>query len=288
MALAGAVAIAASTCIERLWLALLEGFGINVDHRDAAAVFYVSQLGKYVPGSVWPVLAQVRLGARWGAPRRAMLATGLLLITMVTATGISVGALLLPWSSPDGLRRYWWLTVLLPLLLVLMHPRVLMHLIDRLSLWSGEKPLEARLSGRGVLRAGLWAMLAWVLLGIHLTILMTAYGPVGALDVAAAVGAIGLAWAAGVAFIPAPAGAGVREGVLLVTLGPLVGAEAAIATALASRALLILADITLAATSVGQRSLRDLSAAVRARRSDRGRATSGSIPRARSRRGRNA
>lgn len=259
-ALAGVLAVAATMCLARVWLALLDGLGVEVGRRDAAAVFYLSQLGKYVPGSVWPVLAQVHLGARWGASRRVMLGAGLLLLVMVTTTGISVGAVLLPWASPNGIRRYWWLLALLVPLAALLHPRALVAVLDRLSLWSGGQRLEARVSGRGVGRAWLWAMLGWMLLGGHLSVLMSAYGPLRPTDVAAAVGGIGLAWAAGVAFVPAPAGVGVREGVLLLALGPTAGVEAALAVAVASRMLLVIADVALAATSVARYGWRGLRA----------------------------
>lgn len=278
VALSAVLAIAGSICMGRTWLALLHGFGVPVARRDAAEVFYTTQLGKYVPGSVWPVLAQVRLGARWGAPRRVMLAASLLLITMLTVTGIVVGALLLPWSSPDGLHRYWWLLVLLPPLVALLHPRVVSALIDRLSLWTGGERLEARVTTSGVLRSALWAVLAWLLMGAHLLALMTAYGRVDGLDVAAAIGGIALAWAAGLACLPAPAGAGVREGVLVLTLGSVVGGNAAVTVALASRVLLVVADVALAATQVGQRALRGVRDA-RAERSAPGTATSESTPR---------
>ena len=285
--LSATMAIAGSVCIGRTWLALLHGFGVRPGTRDAAAVFYTSQLGKYLPGSVWPVVAQVRLGARWGAPRRVMLGASILLLVMVTVTGILVGALLLPWSSADGLRRYWWLLVLLPPLVALLHPRVVSALIDRVSLWSGGERLEARVSASGVLRAGLWTVLAWVLLGTHLLILMTAFGDVDALDAAAAIGGIGLAWAAGLVVIPAPAGAGVREGVLVLTLGPVVGGEAAVTVALASRVLLIFADIALAGVSLGLRRLQVVRAA-RAERSARGTGGSGSAHRTPAHRDQNA
>lgn len=255
VALSAVAAIAGTVCIERLWFALLTGFGVRAGRHDAAEVFYVSQLGKYVPGSVWPVLAQVQLGARWGAPRRVMLGANVLLLVMVTVTGILVGGLLLPWSSPDGLRRYWWLLVLLPALSVLLHPRAVTASIDWLLERAGRERLDARVSISGLARALVWAILAWAVLGIHLLILMTAYGPIGPFDAAAAVGGIGLAWAAGLAFIPAPAGAGVREAVLVLTLGPLIGATAALAVALASRVLLLLADVALAGASVALRRL---------------------------------
>jgi hypothetical protein len=216
-----------------------------------------------------------------------MLAASLLLITMLTATGILVGALLLPWSSPDGLHRYWWLLVLLLPLAALLHPRAMSALIDRVSLWTGGERLDARVSMSGVLRAGLWAVLAWVFLGAHLVILMTAYGHVDLFDAAAAIGGIGLAWAAGLAFVLAPAGAGVREAVLVLTLGPVVGGEAAVTVALASRVLLILTDIALAAAVVGMRTLRGVRDA-RAERSARGTAGSASAHRTPARRDQNA
>ena len=62
----------------------------------------------------------------------------------------------------------------------------------------------------------------------------------------AAIGGMGLAWAAGLIFIPAPAGAGVRDAVLVATFAPLIGTTAAFAVALASRVLLLVVDVVLA------------------------------------------
>jgi glycosyltransferase 2 family protein len=216
-----------------------------------------------------------------------MLGASLLLLTMLTVTGIVVGAVILPWSSPDGLHRYWWLLVLLPPLVAVLHPRVVGALIDRFSLWMGGERLEERVSVGGVLRAAAWAVLAWVVLGAHLLILMTAYGRVDALDVAAAVGGIGLAWAAGLACVPVPAGAGVREGVLVLTLGSVVGRDAALTVALASRVLLVVADVALAAAALGMRSLRGVRDA-RAARSAPDMAGSASAPGTPARRDQNA
>jgi len=66
---------------------------------------------------------------------------------------------------------------------------------------------------------------------------------------------LALAWAAGIGFIPAPAGAGIREGLLALTLGPIIGVPEALTVALASRVLLLIADVLLAALGaiVGRR-----------------------------------
>ena len=246
MLVSGIAAVVGTWLIERIWHSLLGGLGVQAGSRDAAAVFFVSQLGKYLPGSVWPVVAQMQFGRRWGAPRRLTFAANILLLGVVTASGIAVGAVLLPWSSPGGLTRYWWLLLLLAPLLAGLHPRWVWSVLDRLLVRVGRQPLGIRLSGRSLAVSLAWATATWVVLGIHLTTLMTAYDDVGPRDLAAAVGGIALAWAAGIAFIPAPAGAGIREAVLVLTLGPILGTTPAVTVALASRVLLLLADVLLA------------------------------------------
>jgi hypothetical protein len=243
----GAVALVGALLFERSWFALLRGLGVTVRRRDATAVFFVSQLGKYLPGSVWPVLAQMRFGSRWGVPRRLMFAANMLLIAAIVATGVAVGAVLLPWSSPDGLTRYWWLLLLLPPLAVVLHPRMLPTVLDRLLERVGREPTGARLSGRGLAASVAWSVAAWTVFGGHVLLLTGAYEAPDAAAVAAAIGGIALGWAAGIAFIPAPAGAGVRDGVLVLTLAPLLGTAPALVVALASRVVILVVDVLLAA-----------------------------------------
>lgn len=244
--ISGALALAGTYLIGRIWRALLSGMGIDPPALEADAVFFVSQLGKYIPGSVWPVLAQMQFGQRWKAPKRVMLAANVLLLAIVTASGIAIAAILLPWSSSAGLARYWWLLLLLPVLAACLHPRVVPAVLDWLLARAGREPLDIRVSTRGLLAALSWSVAAWLVLGLHLLVLVTAYDSVGVADLAVATGGMGLAWAAGIAFIPAPAGAGVRDGILALTLSPLVGTTPAIGIALASRVLLLAADVLLA------------------------------------------
>lgn len=255
---AGLLAVVGTWLIERIWFSLLLGLGVSTsstngggstprsESRDAAGVFFVSQLGKYLPGSVWPVLAQMQFGARWGVAKRVMLAANILLLGMVTASGIAVGAILLPWSSPDGLTRYWWLLVLLVPLLLGLHPRVVPAALDWLFVKAGREPLHIQLSGRGLAASAGWALAAWVVLGLHLAVMLGAYHSVSPAALGACVGGIALGWAAGIAFIPAPAGAGIRDAILALTLGPIIGTDAAVTIALASRVLLLVADVALA------------------------------------------
>jgi glycosyltransferase 2 family protein len=244
--LAGVLALVGTVLIGEVWLVLLRGLGVTAPRTEAARVFFVSQLGKYLPGSVWPVVAQMEFGQRWHAPRRTMLTANALMIALLTATGLATGAALLPWSSEDGLGQYWWTLLFLPPLLVLLHPRTIPALLDWLFQRLGRKPLNVRATTRSMLVATALGFAVWLVMGLHVMTLVSALGPSGVVVACAAVGGMGLAWAAGLIFIPAPAGAGIRDAVLVATFAPLVGSTSAFAVALASRLLLLLVDVVLA------------------------------------------
>lgn len=241
------LAVLGTAAIGAIWINLLRGLGATVATSRAAEVFFVSQLGKYLPGSVWPIVAQMEYGRRSNTPRRTMLAANLLMLAIVTATGLIVGAAFLPWSSADGLHRYWPVLFALVPLVASLHPRVIPAVLDLLFRIAGREPMELRVDSRRMLSAVAWGLGVWVLLGAHLLIMTRALGATGPQAAAAAIGGMGLAFAAGLIFIPAPAGAGIRDAVLVATFTPQIGATNALAVALASRVLLVVADVVLAA-----------------------------------------
>lgn len=252
-ALAASTALAAlgTVLIFQVWSVLLAGLGAAVGNRGAAGVFFLSQLGKYVPGSVWPVVAQMEFGHQRGIPRRTMLTANLLMLSLLTATGLVVGAALLPWSSSGGLSRYWWTLAALIPLGVLLHPRTIPAALDLLLGLVGRERLGVRASSRSMLVATLWSFGVWVLMGLHVLVLTRALGATGVTAAAAAVGGMALGWAAGLILVPAPAGAGVRDAVLVATFAPQIGSAPALAVALASRVVLILVDVALAGIGAG-------------------------------------
>jgi hypothetical protein len=243
------LAVLGTFCIERIWFNVLRGLGGYAKPGPAARLFFGTQLGKYLPGSVWPVLAQMEFGRRTGVGRSTMLVTNLLMMAIVTVTGLTAGAVFLPWASPAGLHDRWWLFLLILPLLACLHPRAVPALLD-LGLRLVRRPaLHLRVSTPRVVAATAWGPATWLLLGAHIAVISRALGASGLSSFAAAIGGIGLAFAAGLIFIPAPAGAGVREAILVGVLTNQIGATNALAVALASRVLLVGADVVLAAAA---------------------------------------
>ena len=51
------------------WQVSLAGLGSSIRLPVASSDCFIGQLGKYVPGSVWPVVVQMELGKDAGVPR---------------------------------------------------------------------------------------------------------------------------------------------------------------------------------------------------------------------------
>lgn len=232
------------------WRALMAGFGSPLRVTVAIRVVFLSQLGKYLPGSIWPFLAQVELGREHGVPRRRSLTVGLLTVGISLIMGLAVAAATLPLVSPTAARRYGWVLAATPLLLAMLHPYVLNRVLDRILRLTRRPPLESRLSLRTIAVAAAWATAGWLLAGAHIAVLAVDLGARGDSTYVAATGAYALAWSVGFLVVFAPAGLGVREVALTAGLAPVLGTGEAVLVVIASRLLVTVADLLLACVAV--------------------------------------
>lgn len=250
-ALVGAfVALLAALWFSMLgWRAVLAELGAPLSVLVVSRIFYVGQLGKYLPGSVWPLLTQMQLGKRAGVPRNRMGLAGLVALGISVLTGALAGALCLP-ALGGGVYLVATVGILLAGL-VTVHPRVLNPLLATALRLARRTPLERPLSGAGIARAVGWQVLAWVSFGLQAWLLVRAVDPSDELvALPLAVGAFALATTLGVLFVLAPAGAGVREGILVLGLAPVLTAGQATSVALVSRLLAVLSDAAAAGAAL--------------------------------------
>jgi uncharacterized membrane protein YbhN (UPF0104 family) len=227
----------------RCWRAVLTDLGSPLPLSGGMRVFFLGQLGKYLPGSLWPLLAQMELGRDYKVPRRASGAAVAIFMLLVLGTGLLVAAIALPLLGGDALHRYWWVLAVLPVAAVLLYPRVLNRLLATLLRLARREPMPNPLSLSGVLRAVAWSLVMWLLYGIHVWVLtrMLGVGGVGLLP--RSIGAFAAAWCVGFLVVIAPAGGGAREAALIVLLGAGVGAARATVIAVVSRLLFTIGDL---------------------------------------------
>jgi hypothetical protein len=208
---------------------------------DALRVFWVSQIGKYIPGSVWPVLTQMEMAKDRGYSRtKSFTASVVAMIVPVVTSGV-IAAVLMVLQTPEAMRTYWYVLVAIPVGVIVLLPPVLRWILQTLGRLAHRTMETASLNGRGILLSVLWSVGTWVAYGFHSVVMLDSLtkAPVSPL---LAAGAFAMSWVAGFLFIPAPAGVGVREAVLILALGGALLQDDAFAFAIVSRVLLIAVD----------------------------------------------
>ena len=95
-----------------------------------------------------------------------------------------------------------------------------------------------------LVRCAIWTVVGWAAMGLHAWAITRPLGAAAG-DAIFVSGAFALAWTVGLLAVPLPAGAGLREVVLVVTVGALIGHEAATSMALVSRAIMLGNDLVL-------------------------------------------
>jgi uncharacterized membrane protein YbhN (UPF0104 family) len=243
-----AVAVLASLLATmRAWQVLLAGLGSPLPAPVAARILFLGQLGKYLPGSVWPILAQMELGSAYRVPRHRSASASVLTMLLSLLTGLLTALVTLPFAA--GSTPYLWAFLAAPVLAACLHPRVLNPLMGRLLRLAGRPALEQRLTGRVLASALAWSLAAWLCNGLQIWLLAARLGAPLGTGAVLSVGGYAFAWSVGFLVIFAPAGVGVREVLLVTALSPAVGTGAATAVALVSRAVTTVGDLVAAAAA---------------------------------------
>ena len=245
-AASGLAAVAGTWLTMIGWKTLLRDLGSDLHLAPASGVYFVGQLGKYLPGSLWSVLVQADIASHLKVPRRRTAVTGLLALGLALLTGLLVG---LPAASFLLTRQSsgfdWWLLLGIPILVVLCVPRLLNAIIDRMLRTMRREPLEQGLSTGAVIRAVVVFLLVWVCFGVHTLLLARAVAGEGAhpdLTVASMTG-YALSVSLGMLTIILPAGLGAREGLLTLILSTAMPTPAAAAVAIMSRFIVTIVDV---------------------------------------------
>jgi uncharacterized membrane protein YbhN (UPF0104 family) len=235
----------------RSWRAALADLGGGLPHAGGMRVFYLGQLGKYVPGTIWPVVTQMRLGRDYRVPPRAAGAAFAVFMLVLVGSGLLVGVLVIPLLGREAVDEYRWLALVLPVCALALAPPVLNRVMATALRLARRPPLPAPLSSGGVLRVVGWALVSWLCYGVHVYLLVRQLGvDGGALLWLQCTGAFAAAFASGPLLLVVPAGAGVREAALLLLLGSTVTAPVAAVVAVVSRLLFILGDLAWAGVAV--------------------------------------
>ncbi|HUV17569.1 MAG TPA: lysylphosphatidylglycerol synthase domain-containing protein [Ilumatobacteraceae bacterium] len=245
-AVAGTIAMA---LIGLNWLWILRHAGAAAPWRRGMAWFFVGQLGKYVPGGIWPIVGQAELAHRDATPRGAAYSSTAMSMVATFLGAAAVAAITGLVTPTDHRLVSAALVALLALLLAVIAVPAVGRAIDRLA---------GRFTTRELrLPAPRWFAL---LVTRHLPVWVAFAG----MNVFAVVG-LGVdvdgplvvelifvtcvSWMAGFVVVGVPGGIGVRETIFISMTTATLGAGVAVSAAVLSRVVSIAVDLLGAAVS---------------------------------------
>jgi uncharacterized membrane protein YbhN (UPF0104 family) len=242
--------LGAMTLLAVNWLAIIRHGGAPAPWRRGLYWFFVGQLGKYVPGGIWPIVGQAELAHRDRTPRGiAYWSTALSMVT--TLLGAAVVAAVAGLTAPPGSRMLPWLftVALVAGGLALATPRV-RDVIHRAAGRATTRELrlpEARWFAGIVGRY----LPAWVLFaGMNIFTVQALGGSLDAEFVVTLIYATCVSWIAGFVIVGLPGGLGVREAVFISMMTAPLGAGVAVSVAVVGRVVSVAVDLLGAAVSV--------------------------------------
>lgn len=266
LVLAFGLALVSAATHPPLWLVLYRGLGGRLTLREAYRVYVLANVGKYVPGKVVLVASRVAMLRERGEPASVVVTSTVLevllsLLAAALAAMICVPALLWEWGLADRATPLAWVLLLaLPAGLVGLHPRVLglaLRLIARLVPRRAGTMQTTAPAFRTVLLVLLATLLGRILGGLTVLLATWSVHPLGPEWLPFLMGALAISYLVAFSIPIAPAGLGVREGVLGLLLTTAMPAPAAAIVTVLSRALSVAAELAAAGIAVAVRAARD-------------------------------
>ena len=212
------------------------------------AITWVSLMGKYVPGKFASLAGAVWMLGNYGVPRSVGLSVIFMIQGLSVVLGLIIAVPLTLWGPVyQRLPLAWlWCSLFVAIGVVCLHPKVFSTAANFLLRKTHRQPLQAMHGIRNYVFPLIIMFINQILIGTSLWFLARSVTEVSPIFVPFFISARALASTVGFLAVFAPAGVGVREGILLIVLSPVIGGGYAAIVVVAWRLLLTIVDVVLA------------------------------------------
>jgi uncharacterized membrane protein YbhN (UPF0104 family) len=224
IAAASAIVLATYALLIQVWRTMLASWGRSLPPGAAARIWFVSNLGKYVPGKVWQIGAMWKMAERRGVSPAASVGSSLVINLVNIITGFALvlmtgaGALETSGADPTLARRTAFVMVAIGVLAIAAAP-LLLPLAARLASAVLRRPIQFPLlpaAARWVAAAGPFA--SWGLYGRAFRVFTAALLGEATGGTSAYLAVYTASYLAGYLALVVPGGVGVREVVIIAAM----------------------------------------------------------------------
>lgn len=240
------------------WDLVVRFLGYRIAPARAQSIWGQSLLARYVPGNVLYVVGRVMLAGREGVPRRTTLASMIYEVGLTFVSAATIGAYFFI-DHPDlsGQPLRFAALGVLPIGLVVLHPRVFGPLSAALLRRFGRDPLPEVMPFGGVLAMLGYYAVGWAIMGVGVFFVARSVHAVGFTDLPIVTSAEALGFCAAVATLVFPGGLGIRDGAFAWAVKSAFGGSFAVGAAVAIAVRIVLTIVEVAyvgiVTTLGRR-----------------------------------
>lgn len=227
------------------WNLILRVLGGTLGLRKGLKIFFLAELGRYIPGKVWSMVGKVYLCKEQGIPVAKSSGSVVLqpLVQVVSGSLVFLVSLMF-WTNIAWIGNLYVVLILVFLGLVLLHPSVIKRALNLALRIFRRNPVELSLRYKhtlGILL--LWCGL-WVLNGIAHYFLIISIYPMPVIQLLVIIGVFSISWVVAFLSLLTPSGLGVMEGTLTFLLAFYLPLPVATVIALLSRVWRTVTDLT--------------------------------------------
>ncbi len=228
------------------WMFILKKLGVNIGFAKALKINSVSQLGKYLPGKVWLMAYKVyRCGKDGIAKRITFTSTIYENVLLITSGMLLVPFFLLQWQIIQFNRFILPSFGLMLAGLIVVHPAIFGRIANWILLKLKREPIGVIPHYASILLLLGFYLIYWLFVGIAFFLFFNSIHTFAFNDILNITGDVVFSSLAGFLAIFAPAGLGVREGVMALLLSHYVPMPVAIMLSLAHRIWVTISELSL-------------------------------------------
>lgn len=243
----------------QVWCWLMRGFGLQIPLRHGFKIAYIANLGRYIPGRIWPIFGMVYVARQMKIPEAVAVASwGLALLFGMPPSFMAVA--ITTWIHPNmisielqgylGWALYIGLAVFFGLsLLLLIAPNKSLALANFGLRLIRRPTIHFHMSLRLAAAVYFGYFVGWLIYGLAFYIFIHGIVQDPSIPILAAIGGFVLSYQIGYLAIFTPGGLGARELVMIAILTPFIGPAAA-GIAVAARLWNTISDIVASAIAL--------------------------------------
>ncbi|MDH4156497.1 MAG: flippase-like domain-containing protein [candidate division Zixibacteria bacterium] len=223
--------------MSRTWCLLMNAFGFRIPLKSGFKVAYIANLGRYIPGKIWPVFGMIYLLKQIDVNKETAFTSWGIATILGLPPAFLVGVIAIAFrpemvsgslSGGLGIGPVLALVATLALSLVLiLAPDKTTVLINWVTKLLRRPSVNFRLDKKVALQVYLGYFVSWILYGASFYTFVNAIMTDPGVPVVAGIGSFALAYLIGYLAVFSPGGLGAREWVLTTLLTPFLGPVAA-------------------------------------------------------------